>query len=113
MSLQGLVFVLLKSSMTLSTKVLNVSLGQIGNLKRISDKSLFSMVLGSRDHRITHQLRPINMNGRSILSVMSYLVSDQNSNDYTGLHNQRQEDRTRARRSQVGSARRSADGDLP
>jgi len=40
-------------------------------LKRISDKSLFSMALGSRDHRITHQLRPINMNGRSILSVMS------------------------------------------
>ena len=40
-------------------------------LKRISDKSLFSMVLGSPDHRITHQLRPINMNGRSILSEMS------------------------------------------
>src|SRR5271157_4338847 len=34
-----------------------------------------------------------------------YLVSDQNSNDYTGLHNQRQEDRTRARRSQIGSAK--------
>src|SRR5208337_506425 len=31
------------------------------------------MVLGSRDHRITHQLRPTNMNGRSILSVMSFL----------------------------------------
>jgi len=28
-----------------------------------------------RDHRITHQLRPINMNGRSILSVMSIQTS--------------------------------------
>src|SRR5271157_3719335 len=43
----------------------------MGSLKRISDKSLFSMVLGSPDHRITHQLGPINMNGRSILSEMS------------------------------------------
>src|SRR5271165_2901867 len=60
-------------TMTLPIKVLNVSLGQIGSLKRISGKSLFSMALGSRDHRITHQLRPINMNGRSILSVMSAL----------------------------------------
>jgi len=33
------------------------------------------MVLGSPDHRITHQLRPINMNGRSILSEMSKLFS--------------------------------------
>src|SRR5271157_5476581 len=33
------------------------------------------MVLGSPDHRITHQLRPINMNGRSILSEMSRLAS--------------------------------------
>src|SRR5271166_7038573 len=37
-------------------------------------------------------------------SRIGYLVSDQNSIDYTGLHNQRQEDRTGARRSQVGSA---------
>ena len=29
------------------------------------------MALGSCGHRITHQLRPINMNGRSILSVTS------------------------------------------
>ena len=56
---------------TLSTKVLSDSLGRIGSLKRISDKSLFPMNLGSCDHRITHQLRPINMNGRPILSVMS------------------------------------------
>jgi hypothetical protein len=33
------------------------------------------MALGSCGHRITHQLRPINMNGRSILSVMSHLAS--------------------------------------
>ena len=59
--------------MTLPTKVLSDSLGQIGSLKRASDKSLFPMALGSCDHRITHQLRPINMNGRAILSVMSEL----------------------------------------
>ena len=43
--------------MTLSTKVPSNSLGRIGNLKRISDKSLFSMALGSYGHRIIHQLR--------------------------------------------------------
>jgi hypothetical protein len=43
-------------------------------LKRTSDKSLFPMALGSCGHRITHQLRPINMNGRSILSVTSSMV---------------------------------------
>jgi len=42
-------------------------------LKRTSDKSLFPMALGSCGHRITHQLRPINMNGRSILAVTSSL----------------------------------------
>jgi hypothetical protein len=31
------------------------------------------MALGSCGHRITHQLRPINMNGRSILSETSIL----------------------------------------
>jgi hypothetical protein len=31
------------------------------------------MALGSCGHRITHQLRPINMNGRSILAVTSPL----------------------------------------
>ena len=56
---------------TLPTKVPSDSLGQIGRLKRTSDKSLFPMALGSCSHRITHQLRPINMNGRSILSVTS------------------------------------------
>ena len=40
-------------------------------MKRTSDKSLFPMALGSCGHRITHQLRPINMNGRSILAVTS------------------------------------------
>ena len=59
--------------LTLPTKVLSDSLGQIGSLKRTSDKSLFPMALGSCNHRITHQLRPINMNGRAILSVMSEL----------------------------------------
>ncbi len=62
------------SIMTLPTKVLSDSLGRIGSLKRTSDKSLFPMALGSCGHRITHQLRPINMNGRSILSVMSVLA---------------------------------------
>src|SRR5208337_1172139 len=47
----------------------------IGSLKRISDKSLFPMALGSCGHRITHQLRPINMNGRSILAVTSIFRS--------------------------------------
>ena len=59
--------------LTLPTKVPSDSLGRIGSLKRTSDKSLFPMALGSCGHRITHQLRPINMNGRSILSVTSIL----------------------------------------
>ena len=33
------------------------------------------MALGSCGHRITHQLRPINMNGRSILSVTSIMMN--------------------------------------
>ena len=59
--------------LTLPTKVPSDSLGQIGRLKRTSDKSLLPMALGSCGHRITHQLRPINMNGRSILSVTSII----------------------------------------
>ena len=59
--------------LTLPTKVPSDSLGRIGGLRRISDKSLFLMALGSYGHRITHQLRPINVNGRSILSVTSAL----------------------------------------
>ncbi len=62
-----------KQELTLPTKVPSDSLGWIGSLKRITDKSLFPMALGNCGHRITHQLRPINMNGRSILSVMSEL----------------------------------------
>ena len=61
--------------LTLPTKVPSDSLGRIGRLQRTSDKSLFPMALGSCGHRITHQLRPINMNGRSILSVTSILPS--------------------------------------
>ena len=61
--------------LTLPTKVPSDSLGRIGSLKRTSDKSLFPMALGSCGHRITHQLRPINMNGRSILSVTSNELS--------------------------------------
>src|SRR5271157_1602092 len=57
--------------LTFPTKVPSDSLGWIGSLKRTSDKSLFPMALGSCGHRITHQLRPINMNGRSILAVTS------------------------------------------
>src|SRR5271157_5155124 len=60
--------------LTFPTKVPSDSLGWIGSLKRISDKSLFPMALGSCGHRITHQLRPINMNGRSILAVTSKLL---------------------------------------
>src|SRR5271157_2340483 len=59
--------------LTFPTKVPSDSLGWIGSLKRTSDKSLFPMALGSCGHRITHQLRPINMNGRSILAVTSIL----------------------------------------
>ena len=59
--------------LTLPTKVPSDSLGRIGSLKKTSDKSLFPMALGSCGHRITHQLRPINMNGRSILAVTSDL----------------------------------------
>ena len=59
--------------LTFPTKVPSDSLGWIGSLKRTSDKSLFPMALGSCGHRITHQLRPINMNGRSILAVTSQL----------------------------------------
>jgi len=60
--------------LTFPTKVPSDSLGWIGSLKRTSDKSLFPMALGSCGHRITHQLRPINMNGRSILAVTSIFV---------------------------------------
>ena len=60
--------------LTFPTKVPSDSLGRIGRLKRTSDKSLFPMALGSCGHRITHQLRPINMNGRSILSKTSILT---------------------------------------
>ena len=60
-------------NLTFPTKVPSDSLGWIGSLKRTSDKSLFPMALGSCGHRITHQLRPINMNGRSILAVTSKL----------------------------------------
>src|SRR5208337_2181302 len=61
-------------SLTLPTKVPSDSLGRIGSLKRTSDKSLFPMALRSCGHRITHQLRPINMNGRSILAVTSQFI---------------------------------------
>jgi len=61
--------------LTFPTKVPSDSLGRIGSLKRTSDKSLFPMALGSCSHRITHQLRPINMNGRSILAVTSSFAS--------------------------------------
>jgi hypothetical protein len=37
------------------------------------------MALGSCGHRITHQLRPINMNGRSILSETSKLRGSHNT----------------------------------
>ena len=42
-------------------------------MQRTSDKSMFPMALSSCGHRSTHQLRPINMNGRSILSETSDL----------------------------------------
>ena len=76
-----------RKAMTFPTKVLNDSLGRIGSLKRTSDKSLFPMALGSCGHRITHQLRPINMNGRSILSETSRVQSlcTEASNQRTGL----------------------------
>jgi hypothetical protein len=60
--------------LTFPTKVPSDSLGRIGSLKSTSDKSLFPMALGSCGHRITHQLRPINMNGRSILSETSIFI---------------------------------------
>src|SRR5208337_2994565 len=62
-----------RSVLTLPTKVPSDSLGRIGSLKRSSDKSLFPMASGSCGHRITHQLRPINMNGHLILSVTSVI----------------------------------------
>ena len=75
-SLSGMVQIL-----TFPTKVPSDSLGWIGSLKRTSDKSLFPMALGSCGHRITHQLRLINMNGRSILAVTSILGFSGNSTD--------------------------------
>ena len=69
------VVVVVIPNLTFPTKVPSDSLGRIGSLKRTSDKSLFPMALGSCGHRITHQLRPINMNGRSILAVTSNLAS--------------------------------------
>ena len=64
------------ATLTFPTKVPSDSLGWIVSLKRTSDKSLFPMALGSCGHRITHQLRPINMNGRSILAVTSTLLQN-------------------------------------
>jgi len=43
------------------------------------------MALGSCGHRITHQLRPINMNGRSILAVTSGLGYSQHFMCYLKL----------------------------
>ena len=57
--------------LTFPTKVPSDSVGGARRSKRTSDKSLFPMALGSCGHRITHQLRPINMNGRSNLSETS------------------------------------------
>src|SRR5271157_3219301 len=71
--------------LTLPTKVRSDSLGRIGSLKRTSDKSLFPIALGSCDHRITHQLRPLNMNGRSILSVTSIITLEARSDDVRSL----------------------------
>ena len=62
---------LLCIGLTFPTKVPSDSLGRIGSLKRTSDKSRFPMALDSCGHRNTHQLRPINVNGRSILAVTS------------------------------------------
>ena len=72
-----------RSILTFPTKVPSDSLGRIGSLKRTSDKSLFPMALGSCGHRITHQLRPINMNGRSILAVTSILPRQES---FASLH---------------------------
>ncbi len=57
--------------MTFPTKVLTDNLGPIGILQKIRCKNRLPMVLGSRDSRFIHQHRPINMNGRSILSETS------------------------------------------
>ena len=56
---------------TSPTKVSIDNLGPIGNLQKIRCKTRFPMALGSRESRFIHQHRPINMNGRSILSETS------------------------------------------
>src|SRR5271157_213605 len=74
--------------LTFPTKVLSDSLGRIGRLKRTRGKSVFPMALGSCGHRITHQLRPINMNGRSILSetsILGQVTTDAKSNEITAI----------------------------
>ena len=75
----------MRLELTFPTKVPSDSLGWIGSLKRTSDKSLFPMALGSYGHRITHQLRPINMNGRSILAVTSELACPDHCHDAGGI----------------------------
>ena len=61
------------AQLTFPTKVLTDNLGPIGILQKIRCKIRLPMVLGSRDSRFIHQHRPINMNGRSILSETSQL----------------------------------------
>jgi hypothetical protein len=63
------------SNLTSPTKVPNGNLGQTGKMREISYKSLYLKALWLRDRHFTHLLRPMNMDGRSILSVTSIIHS--------------------------------------
>ena len=66
------------------------------------------MALGSCGHRITHQLRPINMNGRSILSETSNLPFPTYSHYYTDASASRPTGLSPKRRVQISRGRISA-----
>ena len=60
---------------TFPTKVPSGNLGRIGKMRDIDYNSLFLMALRGQARRFTHQLRPMNVNRCSILSVTSILHS--------------------------------------
>src|SRR5882757_6666351 len=57
--------------LTSPIKVLSGNLERIVKLRYIDGNTLCPMALRGQDRRFTHKLRPINVDGCSILSVMS------------------------------------------
>src|SRR5271157_5548093 len=64
----------LSQGLTSPTKVPSGNLGRIGKTRDINYNSLSLMALRGQARRFTHQLRPMNVNRCSILSVASILL---------------------------------------